>query len=249
MKTKILVSTLFLTTAFTASTIAMEKEKAPETQKPPLKIESLEGEIKNPLTDQQMLDDMTKEFTKLSPEKKMSALRFVKEMNTIKIKPETEAEKAEELFKLPPKEQINKLDQLFDDFRAGVKKKPTYSQDKFSKYEVYISLAAQKLNEMAELDKLSPEEEEYFQFLVIFVNNYFDGIDFDNMPLVKLRALQLFPGHQYELNHWAFNEQANADAKNKYGVKKLILPEDEIAKLSTWKPAKNPPKSLKLSTD
>lgn len=225
------------------------------------KVESTKGtetleKTKVEMNEKEEKDKQHEEYYKRVKELKEYTEQKEKKEKELQEKEEKEyKEKEDEFNKLTPSQQIQKLDELLLQSKEGKKKKPTYDQDNRSKYEVYLDLAAHKLNTLSEIDELPPEEEEYFKTLVIFVNSFMGGINFTYLPLVQLRVSQLFPDLESQLTISAFSSAVFKRAKEKYGKKFLgkytNLSKDEKEKYmkNQWKPSQNPPKTLKFSTD
>lgn len=265
MKIRILLSALLLTSSFTVTSVAMEKEESTKTKETSEENLSSDELMRGSLTDEDLkkeigkvTEDLNVNFTKesLAKLKKLLKEQTDRRQPTIQ-KNETLKEKmykdTETNFnKLSPDLQMLKLQEVLKGFLDGIKNDPWYIVNTCPNLQVYKHLAAQKLNALSELDTLSPQEEEYFKSLVIFANNFCGGINFELMPVVGLRVRQLFPGLGSELKSTALNFEGKEGldrAKKEYGIKWLLmLPKDEEKKFKSnaWTAAKNPPSSLKL---
>lgn len=183
MKTRILLSALFLTTSFTATSNAMitKNDEPKDETVTPVKNSDVKTEKK----------EETKEEKKKRMHKNWGNWANTPEEN---LKEETQRleKKTQEIDKFEKKNTAEQI-KIFSDFlnEAKIGKKTHYDID------IYTDIARKTIVRLADLDKLTSEQRELFKLALIFANEYSHTL-FILMPKVQIRAEQLFP--EYKLS-------------------------------------------------
>lgn len=126
---------------------------------------------------------------------------------------------------------------IWNEIKLGEQKSPVFGQNYCERYEFYFLFTAKKINELSLLTELSKEQESLFRSILLLLNDSCAGINFAFMPLVTIRANELFPDYPLYTSGAKDFGKAKKMYRERYGADVLSDQMQQFTKEHPWKPS------------